>query len=86
MLAAFWRREFDLESQQHVDIAVAGAGLNLSDWHAYLEGQSKTDLTAAIEHAELLGVFGAPTFIYKDEMFWGGDRLNLLAAALDFYR
>jgi 2-hydroxychromene-2-carboxylate isomerase len=27
-------------------------------------------------------VFGAPTFIYKDELFWGQDRLEFLDRAL----
>ncbi len=28
------------------------------------------------------GVFGAPTYVYKDEMFWGQDRLEFLDRAL----
>jgi 2-hydroxychromene-2-carboxylate isomerase len=28
------------------------------------------------------GVFGAPTFIYKDELFWGQDRLEFLDRAM----
>jgi 2-hydroxychromene-2-carboxylate isomerase len=40
------------------------------------------DMTAATERAEALGVFGAPTFVYRDELFWGGDRLDLLAATI----
>ena len=28
------------------------------------------------------GVFGMPFYIYKDEPFWGQDRLELLEAAL----
>ena len=28
------------------------------------------------EHAHKSGVFGSPTFIYKNEVFWGDDRLE----------
>jgi 2-hydroxychromene-2-carboxylate isomerase len=28
------------------------------------------------------GVFGAPTYIYKGEMFWGQDRLDFLERAV----
>ena len=28
------------------------------------------------------GVFGAPTYICQDEMFWGQDRLDFLARKL----
>jgi 2-hydroxychromene-2-carboxylate isomerase len=27
-------------------------------------------------------VFGAPTFVYNDELFWGQDRLDFLERAL----
>jgi 2-hydroxychromene-2-carboxylate isomerase len=29
------------------------------------------------------GVFGAPTYLYKDELFWGQDRLDFLDRALE---
>ena len=35
------------------------------------------------EEAEKLGVFGAPTYVFKGERFWGQDRLDFLARALD---
>ena len=28
------------------------------------------------------GVFGAPTYVYKEELFWGQDRLDFLDRAL----
>ncbi len=40
--------------------------------------QTFKDLTG---EAMELGIFGSPTFIIDDEMFWGGDRL---AEAIDF--
>ena len=27
-------------------------------------------------------VFGAPTYVYQDELFWGQDRLDFLARKL----
>jgi 2-hydroxychromene-2-carboxylate isomerase len=82
LLAAFWCREFDLESPEQLLDALVGAGLKASDWHEYLKANAQRDLSAACERAELLGVFGAPTFVYQNELFWGGDRLDLLSAAL----
>lgn len=83
LLAAFWRREFDLESPVQLEAALVGAGLQASDWHEYQEAGAQRDLAAALERAELLGVFGAPTFVYRSELFWGGDRLELLAGAIN---
>jgi carboxymethylenebutenolidase len=28
------------------------------------------------------GVFGAPSYVYRDEIFWGQDRLDFLDRAL----
>ena len=79
LLAAFWRREFDLESPSQLETAISSAGLAVRDWHEYLEVSAQHDLAAAQAQAERLGVFGAPTFAYRGELFWGGDRLDLLA-------
>jgi 2-hydroxychromene-2-carboxylate isomerase len=39
--------------------------------------ENKAKLRAETEHAQRLGVFGAPTFITADgELFWGNDRLE----------
>ena len=32
--------------------------------------------------AESRGVFGVPTFLFRDQLYWGNDRLVLLEAAL----
>lgn len=82
LLAAFWRREFDLESPSSLEEALTNAGLDVQDWRAYLEANAQHDLAAALERAEQLGVFGAHTFVYEEELFWGGDRLDLLAKSL----
>ena len=83
MLAAFWCREFDLESPVEIGAALAAAGLDLTDWQAWRETRGQADLAAAQARAESLGVFGAPTFVYRGELFWGSDRVDLLAATLD---
>ncbi len=36
----------------------------------------------AAEEALARGVFGAPSYIYQDELFWGQDRLEFLDRAL----
>lgn len=83
LLAAFWRREFDLESPEAIEQALVAAGLSADDWRAWRSTQAEATFAAAQAHAEALGVFGAPTFVHNSELFWGGDRLPLLAATLD---
>ncbi|MET4576768.1 DsbA family protein [Ottowia thiooxydans] len=78
LLAAFWRREFDLESPTQVAAALAAAGLNTEEWTGYQKSRAMYDLRFALARGEQLGVFGAPTFVWQGELFWGGDRLPLL--------
>ncbi len=36
----------------------------------------KEHLRAQTEQAQRLGIFGAPSFVVRDELFWGNDRLD----------
>ncbi len=46
------------------------------------EPETKAAYEAQTEAAIARGVFGAPTYIYNDELFWGQDRLDFLDRAL----
>ncbi|MCB1770185.1 MAG: 2-hydroxychromene-2-carboxylate isomerase [Candidatus Competibacteraceae bacterium] len=41
---------------------------------------SKAQLRAQTEQARALGIFGAPSFMVDDELFWGNDRLEAALA------
>ena len=43
---------------------------------------SKTQFDAFTQEGLARGVFGAPSYVYKDEIFWGQDRLDFLDRAL----
>lgn len=38
--------------------------------------ETKAELRANTERAGVLGIFGAPSFVVGDELFWGNDRLD----------
>jgi len=42
--------------------------------------EAKAALRAQTERAERLGIFGAPSFVVGDEIFWGNDRLEAALA------
>jgi 2-hydroxychromene-2-carboxylate isomerase len=46
------------------------------------EDRASEGFKANTEDASKRGVFGAPTYIYKDEVLWGQDRLDFLERAL----
>lgn len=52
-------------------------GLEPASWlEAAQEEPIKTALQRQTERASELGIFGAPTFLVGEEMFWGNDRLE----------
>ena len=59
------------------------AALDLPGVELLQEAQSpdsKAQLRAQTEQAVALSIFGAPTFIVGDELFWGNDRLEAALA------
>lgn len=42
------------------------------------QAEIKQRLAADTEQAIAAGVFGVPTFLYEDELFWGADRIEAL--------
>jgi 2-hydroxychromene-2-carboxylate isomerase len=60
-----------------IDELCAGLGLDGPALRAESEAAEwRPRLRAATEEAQRLGIFGAPTFMVGDEMFWGNDRLE----------
>ncbi len=54
-------------------------GISAIDFQVALKAQETANkLNKMIDRAVNLGVFGVPTFIVDDELFWGNDRLILL--------
>ena len=82
-LRGCWTEEKNMADEAEVAAAIRSAGL---DSDALLK-QAKAPETAARFESftdEAIGrqVFGAPTYVYRDELFWGQDRLEFLDRAL----
>ncbi len=79
----FWRHKLDIEDVAVVTAVLgeAGAATNgFADW----AGTEGAERHAAIRaEAEAVGIFGVPTFIVEDEIFWGREHLKLIGARLD---
>ncbi|MCB1808289.1 MAG: DsbA family protein, partial [Candidatus Competibacteraceae bacterium] len=59
-------------------------GLDGEDLLRQAEQDTIRDMKAADSQAAIArGVFGAPSYVYQDEIFWGQDRLDFLARALE---
>jgi 2-hydroxychromene-2-carboxylate isomerase len=83
LLHVLWSEEKDVQDAS-VRVAVADKlGMNGAK---LLEMQDTPDIKAAWEASEQeaarRGVFGTPTWIYRDTLYWGQDRLDFLDEAL----
>lgn len=78
-----WVEEKNMADGDALAAAAHACGL---DGAALLARSRSPDATATLEQfnreAIAAQVFGAPTYIYKGEMFWGQDRLDFLERAL----
>lgn len=80
---ACWGRGEDLTDAAVLAEVVARAGLPAADLDARIADPTvKRALRDRTEAALAAGIFGVPTFRYRDEIFWGHDRLSHLAARL----
>lgn len=76
-LAANFADDRDIASPEVIDDVLAGLGLDGPALRAEAEGPAyRPALRAATQRAVALRIFGAPTFLVGDEMFWGNDRLE----------
>ena len=76
-------RADDVEDLQIVSALAQDAvqpSTGFADW-AQGEGRRRHD--ALCREAEEIGVFGVPTFVYRDELFWGSERLGMLRERIE---
>ena len=87
LLRALWAEECDIADP---DVRRRIGDENGFDGAALVAAETSPPVQALYkqysEEAEVLGVFGAPTFIIEGERFWGQDRLDFVDRALGALR
>jgi 2-hydroxychromene-2-carboxylate isomerase len=83
IMRGVWIDEQDVSNRDTLFTVAKTEGL---DANALLAQSEAPEAQAAYEQfteeAIDCGVFGSPTYIYRDELFWGQDRLDFLERAL----
>jgi len=82
LLSKFWTHEAEIDRSEDVEAALVAAGATVEGFRAFAGGEGPVQLRGVYEAASAQGVFGAPTFIFNGELFWGTDRVGLLRERL----
>lgn len=77
-----WTKDVTIGSEDNIRQALGETGQDADDVLARaLADDNKMALRQQTEEAQAHGLFGSPSFLVGDELFWGDDRLE---AALDW--
>ena len=79
----FWKRELEIEDPAVIAAVLEEAGVPAADFAGWAEDEGRRRHDAIQREAEDLGVFGVPSYLYREELFWGGDRLGMLRERIE---
>ena len=78
---AMWVSGINLNDQQVIDKTLKNLQINPKTFSLRLSNQNlKDELRKRTQEAYEKGVFGAPTFVVNNKIFWGQDRLEYALA------
>ena len=74
---AYWKEDIDLSSEENIKILLKKLKIDEHDFFNLIKNQDTKDkLKQFTQEAFEKEVFGAPTFIVNNKIFWGQDRLE----------
>lgn len=83
IFAARWSLGLDISSKKVLGDIATDVGLDKKAMlTAIRTPKYRQQLSEIHEKKNIAGVFGAPTFIYKGQRFWGNDRIDFLVQAI----
>tara|TARA_B100000446_G_scaffold26056_1_gene21082 strand:+ start:1938 stop:2525 length:588 start_codon:yes stop_codon:yes gene_type:complete len=76
---AYWEDGLNLNSDKILNSILTNLNINFNEFQLIISDQKiKNKLTAQTNEAYNKGVFGAPSFIINNKLFWGQDRLEFV--------
>jgi len=74
---AYWKEDIDLSNEDNIKILLKNIKIDENDFFNSISNQDiKDKLKELTQEAFEKEVFGAPTFIVNNKIFWGQDRLD----------
>ena len=74
---AYWKENLDISQSINLNKILDKCNINKENFYNGIKDQKiKNELKELTDKAFKLDVFGAPTFLINDKLFWGQDRLD----------
>ncbi len=81
-----WQEQQDIASPEVLAACLARAEAPREVLGAAFEGSAREEVESKTREAYARGVFGVPTFVFENEIFFGNDRLDLLLWSIERQR
>ena len=75
----FWKRELDIENEKVLLNLIDKFQLDSADFTSW-KSNNQNCVTSLMDTALSMGIFGVPTFVFEEEIFWGSEKLALISA------
>ena len=75
----FWERNLDIENEEVISNLLKKFQLDSAEFKSWME-PNRNSVTSLMDAALSKGIFGAPTFVFEEEIFWGSEKLELIKA------
>ena len=75
----FWKRELDIENEKVLLNLIDKFQLDSTEFISWKNDNQKC-VTSLMDTALSMGIFGVPTFVFEEEIFWGSEKLALISA------
>ena len=72
----FWKRELDIEDAGAIANVLEESRIDAAGFPDYLAGEGCREHDRIQRDAEARGVFGVPSYLVGDELFWGSERIE----------
>ena len=82
VLQPFWRRELDVEDAGVIKAVLADVGANVEGFDDFVKGDGKRANDELQAAAFAAGVFGVPSYVVDEEIFFGREHLPLIRSRL----
>ena len=83
VLEQLWAQENDISNLETLKLIANDLKINFEDLNKLaMSDKIKNIYEANTQEAINMNIFGVPTYVYNNEMFWGQDRLELLEYSL----